>query len=191
MIICSRDVYISGRTKRDDAHVSNTSTRWCTQSHRYLKRTLPGTLSCFYKEVAFVLQGQTPTAEDENTPQRRVDKIFSQMDKNHDDKLTLDEFREGSKADPRIVQALSLGDNWTSPFQLWHSLPPPSYFLTAAPATTTTTTTWKKDKKIYIYEPCFLLLDRTPSQGIRQQRFDSLTSMLKEKSLWLIDLSTQ
>lgn len=31
------------------------------------------------------------------------------MDKNHDDRLTLEEFREGSKADPRIVQALSLG----------------------------------------------------------------------------------
>ena len=58
----------------------------------------------------FFLKGQTPSAEDENTPQRRVDKIFSQMDKNNDDKLTLDEFREGSKADPRIVQALSLGD---------------------------------------------------------------------------------
>lgn len=57
-----------------------------------------------------IKQGQTPSAEDENTPQRRVDKIFSQMDKNNDDKLTLDEFREGSKADPRIVQALSLGD---------------------------------------------------------------------------------
>lgn len=56
------------------------------------------------------LQGQAPNSEDENTPQRRVDKIFSQMDKNNDDKLTLDEFREGSKADPRIVQALSLGD---------------------------------------------------------------------------------
>ncbi|CAH0383644.1 unnamed protein product [Bemisia tabaci] len=53
--------------------------------------------------------GQQPQSDDDNTPQRRVDKIFDQMDKNHDDKLTLEEFREGSKADPRIVQALSLG----------------------------------------------------------------------------------
>lgn len=67
-------------------------------------------MGCFF--CGFLFKGQTPSAEDENTPQRRVDKIFSQMDKNNDDKLTLDEFREGSKADPRIVQALSLGDAW-------------------------------------------------------------------------------
>ncbi|XP_022242488.1 frequenin-1-like isoform X1 [Limulus polyphemus] len=46
--------------------------------------------------------------EEEDTPQERVDKIFQHLDKNHDDKLTLEEFREGSKGDEKIVQALSL-----------------------------------------------------------------------------------
>ncbi|XP_053699178.1 frequenin-1-like [Sabethes cyaneus] len=60
-------------------------------------------------DAIYQMVGQQPQTEDENTPQKRVDKIFDQMDKNHDDRLTLEEFREGSKADPRIVQALSLG----------------------------------------------------------------------------------
>ncbi|CAN8020380.1 unnamed protein product, partial [Ixodes persulcatus] len=42
------------------------------------------------------------------SPRERVDKIFEQLDKNHDNQLTLDEFKEGSKQDPKIVQALSL-----------------------------------------------------------------------------------
>lgn len=46
--------------------------------------------------------------DEENTPMKRVDKIFTTMDKNSDQKLTLDEFIEGAKSDTNIVQALSL-----------------------------------------------------------------------------------
>ena len=38
----------------------------------------------------------------------RVEKIFDQMDTDKDNKLTMNEFMEGSRNDPRIVQALSL-----------------------------------------------------------------------------------
>ena len=41
---------------------------------------------------------------------QRVDKIFALMDLNHDHQLTFEEFKEGSKKDPTIVQALSLYD---------------------------------------------------------------------------------
>jgi len=60
-------------------------------------------------DAIYQMVGQNQqVSEDENTPQKRVEKIFNQMDLNHDDRLTLEEFKEGSKADPRIVQALSL-----------------------------------------------------------------------------------
>ncbi|KIM46297.1 hypothetical protein M413DRAFT_65187 [Hebeloma cylindrosporum] len=48
--------------------------------------------------------------QDEDTPEKRVDKIFRNMDKDKDAQLTYEEFVEGSKQDPTIVQALSLYD---------------------------------------------------------------------------------
>jgi len=47
---------------------------------------------------------------DEDTPEKRVLKIFRNMDKDQDEQLTFDEFVQGSKQDPTIVQALSLYD---------------------------------------------------------------------------------
>ncbi|CAE7224731.1 unnamed protein product [Rhizoctonia solani] len=49
---------------------------------------------------------------DEDTPEKRVDKIFRNMDRDKDARLTYDEFVEGSKQDPTIVQALSLYDGY-------------------------------------------------------------------------------
>ena len=48
--------------------------------------------------------------EDENTPEKRVDKIFKAMDRDKNSSLDFDEFVQGSKRDPTIVQALSLYD---------------------------------------------------------------------------------
>jgi len=48
------------------------------------------------------------TGGEEGDPAARVEKIFQQMDTDNDNKLTMAEFKEGSRNDPRIVQALSL-----------------------------------------------------------------------------------
>jgi len=48
--------------------------------------------------------------EEENTPEKRVERIFNLMDKNADGHLTMAEFMEGSKQDQSIIQALSLYD---------------------------------------------------------------------------------
>ncbi|KAI7871571.1 calcium-binding protein NCS-1 [Spinellus fusiger] len=47
---------------------------------------------------------------DEATPELRVKKIFHLMDLDKDGRLSKEEFREGSKKDPTIVQALNLYD---------------------------------------------------------------------------------
>ena len=47
--------------------------------------------------------------QEDNTPEKRVDKIFREMDTNNDGKVTKTEFREGFKCDPWVVQALAIG----------------------------------------------------------------------------------
>jgi len=48
--------------------------------------------------------------EDENTPEKRVQKIFAMMDKDMNGSLDIEEFKEGSRRDETIVSALSLYD---------------------------------------------------------------------------------
>ncbi|CAN0177817.1 unnamed protein product [Lampetra fluviatilis] len=60
-------------------------------------------------DAIYKMMGNTvELPEEESTPEKRVDRIFALMDKNEDGRLSLQEFAEGSKADPSIVQALSL-----------------------------------------------------------------------------------
>jgi len=47
---------------------------------------------------------------DEDTPEKRVKKIFRIMDKDENSGLDMEEFKEGSKRDGTIISALSLYD---------------------------------------------------------------------------------
>ncbi|KYO25804.1 hippocalcin-like protein 4 [Alligator mississippiensis] len=61
-------------------------------------------IEAIYKMVGTVIMMRMN--QDGLTPQQRVDKIFKKMDKDKDDQITLEEFKEAAKSDPSIVLLL-------------------------------------------------------------------------------------
>lgn len=67
---------------------------------------------CAPKQHAYCFQvgSMVKLPVDEDTPEKRVRKIFKMMDKDENGSLDMAEFKEGSKRDETIVSALSLYD---------------------------------------------------------------------------------
>ena len=69
-------------------------------------------VSLGYADTRLLLQvgSMVKLPPDEDTPEKRVRKIFRMMDKDENGSLDMAEFKEGSKRDETIVSALSLYD---------------------------------------------------------------------------------
>lgn len=76
--------------------------------HARIRACVPGSLTDppFFVQVGSMVK----LPPDEDTPEKRVSKIFRMMDKDENGSLDMAEFKEGSKRDETIVSALSLYD---------------------------------------------------------------------------------
>lgn len=74
-----------------------------TNSNGYISRQeMLDIVTAIYKMIG----NSTPLPSDEATPEKRVLKIYSKMDKNTDGVLSMDEFVEGAKSDPTLANML-------------------------------------------------------------------------------------
>ncbi|XP_016401401.1 visinin-like protein 1b [Sinocyclocheilus rhinocerous] len=82
------------------------ASKFAQHAFRTFDKNSDGTIdfNAIYKMVGTVIMMKMN--EDGLTPEQRVDRIFSKMDKNNDDQISLDEFKEAAKSDPSIVLLL-------------------------------------------------------------------------------------
>lgn len=59
-------------------------------------------------QAMYKVESSLSNVLDREDPEERTDSIFNQMDLNCDDKLSLEEFIEGVKKDPRLVKLMDI-----------------------------------------------------------------------------------
>lgn len=81
--------------------------------HKYYINKVQSILSKYYR-IPFFLKAIHKTAgimtqnESEQAVQQKIDEVFQEMDKNHDEKISLQEFIESASQDRSLISVLEL-----------------------------------------------------------------------------------